>query len=78
MLAIGSAVIGPTTTAFPLNDGWYIGDEPKKPSGEDRRLSELTIHEMTQFFTRRITDGVRPNCEKNWNVSKQGRSDCSR
>ena len=63
------AIIGPTTESFPLNDGWYIGDNPRKPrDGAVKRLSELTIHEITQHFTKLITDGVRPNCEENWNA----------
>ena len=63
-----SAIIGPTTQAFPLNEGWYIGENPKLESGKDKRLSDLTIHEICSELTARITEGVRPNCEANWNT----------
>ena len=65
-----TSIIGPTTTAFPLNDGWYLrGQHPRKDeedNGPPRSLSDLTIHTMTDTLTKQVTKGVRPNCEKNW------------
>ena len=39
--------------------------------GDPRTLSDLTIGAMTRIFTRRITEGVRPNCEANWVIAWQ-------
>ncbi|MDC0525679.1 reverse transcriptase family protein [bacterium] len=39
--------------------------------GDPRSLSDLTIGAMTRIFTRRITEGVRPNCEANWALAWQ-------
>ena len=71
---IVTAVGPPITQAYPLNEGWHLPDQPpRKPSadahayGDDlRRLTDLTIHELTLHFTKRTTDGVRPNCEHAW------------
>ena len=61
------SIIGPTTTAFPLNKGWYMEHQSqRKEEDEPRQLSDLTIHEITIALTKRITDGVRPNCEAKW------------
>ena len=57
------AIIGPTTTAFPLNDGWHPAEQSPRTATRPRRLSDLTIHEITARLTKRITDGVRPNCD---------------
>ena len=64
-----SSIIGPTTRAFPLNDGWHPNDTPaRKARDQPKRLSDLTIHEMTVIFTERITKDVRPNCEAKWQL----------
>ena len=39
--------------------------------GDPRALSDLTIGAMTRVLTRRITEGVRPNCEANWVLAWQ-------
>lgn len=62
-----SAVMGPFYNCFPLNEGWYArGQTRLNDKGKPRRLSDLTIHEMTVILTDRITAGVRPNCEAAW------------
>ena len=64
-----AAIIGPVTSAFPLCDGWHTLDQTVRKKTRDhppRRLSDLSIHEMTTIFTARITRDVRPNCEANW------------
>jgi hypothetical protein len=67
------AVMGAYYECFPLNDGWYArGQTPCNDKGEPRCMSDLTIHEMTVVFTDRITEGIRPNCEHNWEYRKDG------
>ena len=61
-----SAVIGPVTTAFPLNTGWKPALAPDPSNGKVPCLSDLTIHEITTILTRVITKDIRPNCEDNW------------
>lgn len=62
-----ASIIGPTVSAFPLNDGWYPSDRSaRKEDDKPRRLSDLTIHELTAIFTDRIVGNARPNCEANW------------
>ena len=62
-----TAIIGPTTSAFPLNEGWYVAGQPKlKESGQQRHLSDLIIHTITALLTDKLTKDVRPNCEAKW------------
>ena len=64
-----AAIIGPVTSAFPLCDGWHTLDQTVRKKSRNhppRRLSDLSIHEMTTTLTARITRDVRPNCEANW------------
>jgi len=56
-----TAIIGTCPTAFPINEGWYThGQKPRlakrsEALGDDlRRLSELSIHDMTDTLTQRI------------------------
>ena len=69
---IKTSVGPPATQAFPLNEGWHLpGQTPRKPSpdahGDDlRRLTDLSIHEITRHLTSIITKDVRPNCENAW------------
>ena len=62
------AIIGsPATTAFPRNDGWYLAkQEPRTNKDKVRKLSDLTIHNITDYLTSFITQGVKPNCIANW------------
>ena len=81
---IVTAVNKPASSAFPLNEGWHLHDEPARKKGPDehgddlRRLSDLTIHSLTKYFTRQLEiDGVkytdaRPNCEAAWNSRLPG------
>ena len=65
------AVIGPVTSTFPQNRGWYMEGRPKvNEHGGLMRLSDHTIHEMTVAMTDVTTKGVRPNCEHNWRHTK--------
>ena len=67
------AVMGAYYECFPLNEGWYAeGQTPCNDKGEPRCMSDLTIHEMTVIFTNRITEGLHPNCEHNWEYRKDG------
>ena len=70
-------ILGPVTGAFPLNEGWHMkGQTPRKPQvdpafGDDlRRLSDLTIHEITAHLTELKVGDARPSCETNWFISK--------
>ena len=72
-----AAIIGPVTSAFPLCDGWHTLDQTVRKTDRNhspRRLSDLSIHEMTTILTARITRDVRPNCEANWTSRLQARS----
>ena len=63
------SIIGPTTSAFPLDRGWYMqGHTPKTDDGSPRKLSQLTIHEMCTHLTERLFGDERPNCETNWQL----------
>ena len=68
-----TTILGPVAGAFPLNEGWYMkGQTPRKLQidkdfGDDlRRLSDLTIHEITVHLTKRYVGNDRPSCETNW------------
>ena len=62
-----SAVMGSVTETFPLNDGWHLkGTDARKQDGKPKRLSELTIHEITARLTGIKMAGARPNCEAAW------------
>ena len=68
-----SALMGAYYECFPLNEGWYMrGQTPRHEDDTPRRLSDLTIHEITVILTERITSGTRPNCEHNWEYKKDG------
>ena len=68
-----TTILGPVSGAFPLNEGWYMkGQTPRKPQydeafGDDlRRLSDLTIHEITVHLTELYVGDDRPTCETKW------------
>ena len=69
-----AAIIGPTTTSFPLNQGWYAkGQTPRTKNDSPRNLSSLTIHEITSILTKRLIAGApdkdhRPHCEAEWRI----------
>ena len=69
-----TAIIGPTTTSFPLNQGWYAeGQTPRTKDETPRTLSSLTIHEITTILTRRLIaeapeEDHRPHCEAAWRL----------
>ena len=59
--------MGAVTETFPLNDGWYMkGTDAKKQDGKPKKLSELTIHEITARLTSIKMAGARPKCEAAW------------
>ena len=46
------AIIGPATTAFPRNEGWYLAkQDPRTNKDKVRKLSDLTIHNITDYLT---------------------------
>ena len=60
-------IAGLRTSHFPADAGWFVdGTEPTKADGSQRRLSELTIRNISRLNTRLHTEGARPNCEANW------------
>ena len=65
------AIIGPVTSTFPRNAGWYMEGRSKVNEHEGlMRLSDHTIHVMTVALTEiNVTAGVRPNCEENWRIT---------
>eukprot|EP00966_Prymnesium_polylepis_P333897 7389305-Prymnesium_polylepis.2 len=57
----------PTTITFPRNDGWYLpGQDAHLPKNKLRKLSDLTIHAVTDHLTSLITKAQVPSCVKNW------------
>ena len=69
-----TSVIGPTRTAFPLNVGWHAEGQSTTIEGIDgndrpRRLSDVTVHEVTVILTERLVGDARPSCETNWPIS---------
>ena len=59
-------IIGPATLAFPLNEGWSPKLQLQSPQYLISCLTDLTIKNLTKYFTAFFTSGVRPNCEENW------------
>jgi hypothetical protein len=59
-----SAIMGPTTTTFPRNDGWLLPGQVA--SDTKRKLSDFTIHTVSAHLTSIITKDKVPNCVKNW------------
>ena len=64
------AIIGEKTTAFPRNVGWHMEEQTActKGSGLPRKLSDITIHAVTEYHTKRITQGAQPSCIENWHI----------
>ena len=61
------AIIGPTHLAYPRNEGWRPkGQKGKTENGRPRKLSDITIHGITDHLTKRITRKIKPNCIRNW------------
>ena len=61
------SIIGPDAEAFPRNVGWYMqGQTPLTANAEYRKLSDLTIHNITAHLTRQIIGDTVPNCIANW------------
>ena len=59
-------IIGVRYLAFPRNIGWHAhGQSPLTPNGDIRKLSDLTIHEITSILTNRL-HLVDPNCIGKW------------
>ena len=56
------AVIGPTHLVYPRNEGWRPkGQKGKTENGRPRKLSDITIHGITDHLTKRITRKIKPN-----------------
>ena len=61
------AIIGPTHLVYPRNEGWRPkGQKGKTENGRPRKLSDITIHGITDHLTKRITRKTKPNCIRNW------------
>ena len=53
--------------AYPRNEGWRPkGQKGKTENGRPRKLSDITIHGITDHLTKRITRKIKPNCIRNW------------
>ncbi|EOD20587.1 hypothetical protein EMIHUDRAFT_208526 [Emiliania huxleyi CCMP1516] len=49
------------------NEGWRPkGQKGKTDNGRPRKLSDITIHGITDHLTKRITRKIKPNCMRNW------------
>ena len=54
------AIIGPTHLAYPRNEGWRPkGQKGKTENGRPRKLSDITIHGITDHLTKRITRKIK-------------------
>ena len=42
------------------------GQKGKTENGRPRKLSDITIHGITDHLTKRITRKIKPNCIRNW------------
>ena len=61
------AIIGPESEAFPRNDGWYPEElGPANDKGDKYKLSDLTIHQITDIFTKPHINGAQPSCIEAW------------
>ena len=60
------AIMGPTTTTFPRNIGWYMEHQEPIVNGKPRKLSDLTIHNITAHLTSFVVKNAKPNCIENW------------
>ena len=61
------AIMGPFTTAFPRNIGWFMKRQQRRPpSNKPRKLSDLTVSEITAHLTSKITRNATPNCVSAW------------
>ena len=61
------AIMGPSTTVYPRNVGWYMEGQSNivGSNGAIRKLSDLTPHMITKHLTSLITKDVQPNCIHN-------------
>eukprot|EP00965_Chrysotila_dentata_P034615 1152869-Pleurochrysis_carterae.AAC.1 len=53
-------IMGYAYNTYPQDEGWLL-----RNSNEEIRLSSLSVHRLTLFFT---PDSMPPNCEEAWNV----------
>ena len=61
------SVQGLETSVYPTDAGWFIdGQEPRDGNDAPRRLSNLSIHNMTKVKTALLVGDARPNCEAAW------------
>ena len=61
------AIMGPSTTTYPRNVGWHTEDQtPFGTNDAPRKLSDLTIHNITKLHTQEITADQEPNCIAAW------------
>ena len=75
---IHESVAGPVSSAYPPNEGWYMrGQTPRTEAnnifGDNlRRLSECTIHVITDHLTEMAFGKERPNCQEAWDTRMRG------
>ena len=60
------SIIGPITTAYPRNVGWHPVFVRPMHNGKPLKLSDLTIHNTTNFITKQVIGSKFPNCVKAW------------
>ena len=66
------AIIGPAHRVYPRNLGWRMKGQKGAKNGKHRKLSDLTIHDITDHLTSKITKNVQPNCIENWKTTTHG------
>ena len=60
------SIIGPITVAFPRNIGWHPSFVDPVANNKPLKLSDLTVHNLTNFLTTRHVGSKFPNCVKAW------------
>ena len=60
------AIIGPITVAFPRNIGWHPSFIDPTANNKPLKLSDLTVHNLTNFLTTKSFGSNFPNCVKAW------------
>ena len=55
-LNLPAPIIGPATIAYPRNEGWHLASRtPRTNKNKPRKLSDLTIHNITEYLTGLVT-----------------------
>ena len=60
------SIIGPITVAYPRNIGWYPSFMDPTANDKPLKISDLTVHNLTNFLTTQKFGSKFPNCVKAW------------